>query len=199
MPGTIEMWLWQSTSPGITNRSLQSMTSAAGGIGVVAAGPAAVKEILGRHGLELDFWQIAMRPGKPVLFGSLAGVPLLGLPGNPVSVGVCALLFVRAAVRTMLGLDPALPETAGVLGVELGANDRRQEYLRSASTRRPDGALEVRPFKRQDSSMLALLARADCLVVREPFAPAMSPGTSVRVVPLGDSLIGVSVPRYAGE
>ena len=132
-----------------------------------------------------------MRPGKPVLFGSLAGVPLLGLPGNPVSVGVCALLFVRAAIRAMLGLDPALPETAGVLGVELGPNDRRQEYLRSASTRRPDGGLEVRPFKRQDSSMLALLARADCLVVREPFAPAMPPGTVVRVVPLGDSLIGI--------
>ena len=150
-----------------------------------------VRGVLGRHGLELDFWQIAMRPGKPLLFGSLGGVPLLGLPGNPVSVGVCALLFVRAAVRAMLGLDPALPETTGVLGVELGPNDRRQEYLRSASTRRPDGTLEVRPFKRQDSSMLALFARADCLVVREPFAPAMGPGTTVRVVPLGDSLVRV--------
>lgn len=148
-----------------------------------------VRDVLGREGLQLGFWRIAMRPGKPLLFGSLRGVPLLGLPGNPVSVGVCALLFVRAAIRTMLGLDPTLPETTGVLGVELGPNDRRQEYLRATSLRRPDGALEVRPFARQDSSMLAVFARADCLVVREPSAPAMKPGTPVRAIPLGDSLI----------
>ena len=69
-----------------------------------------VRRVLGEHGLELDFWQIAMRPGKPLMFGRLRGVPLLGLPGNPVSAGVCAVLFVRAAICALLGLDPAPPE-----------------------------------------------------------------------------------------
>ena len=82
---------------------------------VVTMGGASVGErdlvmgVLGEHGLALDFWQIAMRPGKPLMFGRVHGVPLLGLPGNPVSVGVCAVLFVRAAICALLGLDPAPP------------------------------------------------------------------------------------------
>ena len=75
-----------------------------------------VRSVLGEHGLALDFWQIAMRPGKPLMFGRIHGVPLLGLPGNPVSPGVCAVLFVRAAIAALLGLDPAPPEVPAVLG-----------------------------------------------------------------------------------
>lgn len=127
-----------------------------------------VRSVLGEHGLELDFWQIAMRPGKPVLFGRIQGVPLLGLPGNPVSAGVCAVLFVRAAIAVLLGLDPAPPEVPAVLGRPLGANDRRQEYLRASASWRADGRLEVLPAARQDSSMLATFARADCLIKRPP-------------------------------
>jgi molybdopterin molybdotransferase len=145
-----------------------------------------VQQALGDEGLALDFWKIAMRPGKPLIFGRLRGVPLLGLPGNPVSAGVCAVVFLRAAVRAMLGLDAALPETRGVLETPLGENDQRQEYLRATTRRDADGRLLVRPAWRQDSSMLATFARADALIVREPFAPAMPPGTMVRVVLLDE-------------
>jgi molybdopterin molybdotransferase len=150
-----------------------------------------VRGVLGAHGLTLDFWQIAMRPGKPLMFGCVRDVPLLGLPGNPVSAGVCAVLFVRAAIFAMLGLDPAPPEVPGVLGAPLGANDRRQEYLRASAAWRDDGRLEATPAPRQDSSMLATFARADCLIKRVPFAPAMSPGTPVSLLLLGTAPLAV--------
>lgn len=150
-----------------------------------------VRGVLGAHGLTLDFWQIAMRPGKPLLFGRVRDVPLLGLPGNPVSAGVCAVLFVRAAIFAMLGLDPAAPEVPGVLGASLGANDRRQEYLRAGVAWRDDGRLEATPAPRQDSSMLATFARAECLIKRAPFAPAMAPGTPVSLLLLGAAPLAV--------
>jgi molybdopterin molybdotransferase len=150
-----------------------------------------VREVLGEHGLAVDFWQIAMRPGKPLMFGRVHGVPLLGLPGNPVSAGVCAVLFVRAAICVLLGLDPAAPELPALLGAPLGANDRRQEYLRASMVWRDDGRLEAVPAARQDSSMLAIFARADCLIKRAPFAPAMTRGTAVSVLPLGPAPIGI--------
>jgi molybdopterin molybdotransferase len=150
-----------------------------------------VRDVLGRHGLELDFWQIAMRPGKPLMFGRVHGVPLLGLPGNPVSVGVCAVLFVRAALCALLGLDPAPPEVPAVLGAPLGANDHRQDYLRARAEWQGDGRLSVFPAPRQDSSMLATFARADCLIKRPPHAPAVEPGTVVPVLLLGPGPIGV--------
>jgi molybdopterin molybdotransferase len=150
-----------------------------------------VRAVLGEHGLALNFWQIAMRPGKPLLFGRVREVPLLGLPGNPVSAGVCAVLFVRSAMCAMLGLDPKPPEVPAVLGAALGPNDRRQEYLRARISWRGDGRLEAVPATRQDSSMLAIFARADCLIKRAPFAPAMAPGTAVSVLLLGPAPIGV--------
>jgi molybdopterin molybdotransferase len=150
-----------------------------------------VRRVLGERGLELDFWQIAMRPGKPLMFGSLRGVPLLGLPGNPVSAGVCAVLFVRAAICVLLGLDPAPPEVPALLGSALGPNDRRQEYLRASIDWGPDGRLVAAPAALQDSSMLATFARADCLIKRAPLAPAMAVGTPVRILPLAAGPIGI--------
>ncbi len=150
-----------------------------------------IRAVLGEHGLELDFWQIAMRPGKPLLFGRIRGVPLLGLPGNPVSAGVCAVLFVRAILCRCLGLDPRPPEVPAVLGRALPPNDRREEYLRASWRWREDGQLEVFPAERQDSSMLAVFARADCLVRRPAFAPAMPQGTRVSALPLAPAWIAV--------
>jgi molybdopterin molybdotransferase len=150
-----------------------------------------VRAVLGEQGLELDFWQIAMRPGKPLMFGRIHGVPLLGLPGNPVSVGVCAVLFVRAAICVLLGLDPAAPEIPAVLGRAVAANDRREDYLRAECAWGEDGRLVVVPAERQDSSMLATFARADCLIKRAPFASALPAGTPVTVLPLRAGSIGV--------
>jgi molybdopterin molybdotransferase len=164
---------------------------------VVTAGGASVGErdlvrsVLAEHGFELDFWQIAMRPGKPLMFGRIQGVPMLGLPGNPVSAGVCAILFVRAAIRALLGMDPSLQEIPAVLGEPLGPNDRRQDYLRAHAAWREDGRIEVRPAAKQDSSMLAVFARATCLIKRPPFAPALPAGATVPVVLLVSEPIGV--------
>jgi molybdopterin molybdotransferase len=141
-----------------------------------------VREALAVDGFELDFWQIAMRPGKPLMVGRYHGTPMVGLPGNPVSTLVCALLFLKPALDRLSGEASAEEDMTARLGVALQKNDRRQDYLRSRLVRAADGTLEVFPFEVQDSSMMRLLAAADCLVVRPPHAPAVAAGTMVPIV-----------------
>lgn len=144
-----------------------------------------VQSALSERGLEVEFWRIAMRPGKPLMFGRLGDAMVLGLPGNPVSTMVCALLFLRPLLLRMLGrADYATPRMSARLAAPLPANDLRQDYLRAELLRDADGGLVARPFAVQDSSMLATLARADGLVVRPPHAPPASAGDPVEVIPL---------------
>ena len=144
-----------------------------------------VRAALEPKGLALDFWKIAMRPGKPLMFGSLRGTPLLGLPGNPVSSLVCALLFLKPALRVMQGLAPDDgPQAFARLGAALPENDRRQDYLRATLAPGGDGLPVAAAFAKQDSSMLSPLARADCLLVRPPHAPAAAAGETVPIIPL---------------
>jgi molybdopterin molybdotransferase len=145
-----------------------------------------VKDALSVSGLELDFWQIAMRPGKPLMVGRYRDAVMVGLPGNPVSTLVCALIFLKPAIERLSGLDPvAEPPVTARLAVPLAANDRRQDYLRATLARASNGELEAKPFEKQDSSMMSLLARSDCLVVRPPHAPAAKAGERVTIIPLG--------------
>jgi molybdopterin molybdotransferase len=146
-----------------------------------------VRAALGREGLALDFWKIAMRPGKPLLFGSLGTLRVLGFPGNPVSSGVCAVVFLRAALQKMLGLPPLLRHLRARLGSAWPANDQRQDYLRGTSSER-DGERWVETASRQDSSMLATFAAADALVVRPPFDPARTRGDIVSMIDLHEAL-----------
>ena len=138
-----------------------------------------VRPALEAAGGSIDFWRIALRPGKPMMAGRLGNAVVLGLPGNPVSAFVTAFLFLRPLIATMAGaLDP-FPRTAtAVLGEELPANDHRQDYLR-ATTR--DGHVFAASI--QDSSMLLTLARADCLIVRHPHAPALGAEEVVEILP----------------
>lgn len=139
-----------------------------------------VRPALAAAGGTLDFWRIALRPGKPMLAGRLNGAVVLGLPGNPVSAFVTAMLFLRPLVATLAGAaDPQPRRWRAVLGAPLAANDGRADYLRGATR---DGA--VFPAGLQDSSMLMNLAHADCLIVRAPFAPAAQAGDSVEILPL---------------
>ncbi|MBV9827924.1 MAG: molybdopterin molybdotransferase MoeA [Alphaproteobacteria bacterium] len=142
-----------------------------------------VRDVLSEEGLAIDFWQIAMRPGKPLMVGRYRGVPMLGLPGNPVSTLVCSLLFLRPAMEKLSGV-PQLPIEPPLarLGVALKKNDRRQDYLRAQYILASDGVMDVVPFQAQDSSMMHPLAAADCLVIRPPHAPAAEPGTMVPIV-----------------
>lgn len=147
---------------------------------------------LGTDALEVGFWKIAMRPGKPLIFGRFAGVPMLGLPGNPVSTVVCATVFLRPAIETMLGLQSVgATEEDAVLAVDLKENDRRQDYVRATWERGDDGRRRVRPFPRQDSSMMSRLASADCLIVRPAHDPSRRAGETVRILCLDGDFLSI--------
>ncbi len=140
------------------------------------------------RGLVVDFWQIAMRPGKPLLFGNMGAVPVLGLPGNPVSALVCAILFMLPALCRLSGLPAAPPPvTRAIAGAALKENDRRADHLRSTLVTDAEGRLVATPFPVQDSAMLRRLALADALILRAPHAPALPAGAEVPIIRL-DSL-----------
>ena len=145
-----------------------------------------VQKVLGDRGMDLGFYKVAMRPGKPLIFGRLDGMPVLGLPGNPVSAGVTSVIFLKPAMEKMLAIDDGdSPAPTAILGRALEKNDHRQDYLRAGLFLDGSGALVATPFEKQDSAMMARLARADCLVVRPPEAPAAKKGERVEIIPLG--------------
>ena len=139
-----------------------------------------VQTALKEEGLEVDFWKIAMRPGKPLMVGRLGGTQVLGLPGNPVSSLVCAVLFLRPLLYALQGRAGGVPSPVMMpAGGDINPNGIRQDYMRA----RFRGGGPV-PFSVQDSSMLTALAEADGLIVRPPNAPAVSAGEAVPVLPL---------------
>lgn len=139
-----------------------------------------IARVLAEGGASLDFWRIAMRPGKPLMFGRYGPVPLLGLPGNPVSALVCALLFLGPAIARLAGRPDAPPSFATVrLAGPLGANDKREDYIRASLSPGADGIPLARPAPLQDSSQLRTLARADALIQRPVLAPALPAGALV--------------------
>jgi molybdopterin molybdotransferase len=147
-----------------------------------------VIESLKSRGMTLDFWQIAMRPGKPLLFGQLGPTPVLGLPGNPVSAIVCSTLFLLPALFRLCGLPASAPPVStAVLGAAVKANDRRADHLRATVAVDTSGRVVATPFPVQDSAMLRRLALADALILRAPHAPALDAGAEVGIIRL-DSL-----------
>jgi molybdopterin molybdotransferase len=144
-----------------------------------------VQEALTAEGMDLSFWKIAMRPGRPLMHGRLGPIHVLGLPGNPVSAFVCAFLFLVPLLRTLSGrADASLPSEHALLGSDLPENDERADYLRARLSRSSRGALVATPFPQQDSSMTRVLAEADCLVLREPHAPKAFAGSPCVILKL---------------
>lgn len=148
-----------------------------------------IHKILGGDGKSIDFWNIAMRPGKPLMFGRVGlgngvAIPLLGLPGNPVSAMVCGHNFLLPALRGMLGLDWEIHFETAISSADLSENDKREDYLRATLQRRDDGQLVATAFGKQDSSMLRRLSEADCLIVRSPHGPALKAGSTVPILRL---------------
>ena len=170
--------------------ALRTIASAATGVdlfvttgGVSVGEHDLVRDVLSEEGLSIDFWQIAMRPGKPLMVGSYRGTPTVGLPGNPVSTLVCSLLFLKPAIDRLSGLpEQRGPAITARLGVPLKDNDQRQDYLRARLVRAADGVVDAVPFDVQDSSMMRPLAASDCLVVRPPHAPALPAGNQVPII-----------------
>lgn len=143
-----------------------------------------VQNALTDRGLALDFWRIAMRPGKPLMFGRIEETRVLGLPGNPVSSLVCALLFLAPLIDVLCGRTPDDSTESATLGGPLKANDERQDYIRARMATRRGELPAAIPLPVQDSSMLSVLATADCLIVRQPHAPAANAGEPCRVIRL---------------
>jgi len=196
----VRAWGGTATYLGIARdrpESLQEMSAGAQGMDLLlTTGGASVGEhdlvrsALAGKGLKVDFWKIAMRPGKPLIFGDLGSTPMLGLPGNPVSSLVCAVIFLRPVLARLLGIGGCGtgPISTAVLGSDLASNDRRQDYLRARFQRASDGTTVVVPYSVQDSSMLACLAHSDCLIVRAPNAAPATAGERVEIVPLETAL-----------
>ncbi|HEY8008705.1 MAG TPA: gephyrin-like molybdotransferase Glp [Methylocella sp.] len=146
-----------------------------------------VKPALAKQGMELNFWKIAMRPGKPVIHGRLGPMSILGLPGNPVATFVAGLVFLVPLVRALSG-DPDAGgdhSEAAVFGKAMRGNDSRQDYLRATLHPSETGLPVATPFELQDSSVLRILAQSQCLVVREPHAPPAAAGDLCRIIKLG--------------
>jgi molybdopterin molybdotransferase len=142
-----------------------------------------VREVLTGEGMTLDFWKIAMRPGKPLMFGRMGKIRCVGLPGNPVASLVCSQLFLKPLLARLGGRSFDQDVRPARLGMAMTANDQRQDYIR-AVVREESGTLMATPFGVQDSSMLRMLADANGLIVREPFAPAAEAGAPCRVLML---------------
>jgi molybdopterin molybdotransferase len=144
-----------------------------------------VKESLEAEGVTMAFWQIAMRPGKPMMHGRLGSMRVIGVPGNPVSSYVCTLLFVVPLIRALSGRKSIhhIRESA-VLGRDIAANDRREDYLRARLEKRADGTFVATPVNHQDSSLLANLSAAQALVIRAPHAPVARAGSPCDILRL---------------
>lgn len=141
-----------------------------------------IKPVLADLGVPLGFWQIAMRPGKPLMHGRHGNGHVLGLPGNPVSSMVCALLFLLPLIARLSGKTHEAPVRTVQLGKPMRANDKRQDYVRARLELQPDGIFAAVPFEIQDSSMLSVLAASDCLIIRPPHAPEASLGEETQVL-----------------
>ncbi|WP_137931177.1 molybdopterin molybdotransferase MoeA [Mesorhizobium comanense] len=142
-----------------------------------------IHDVLTGEGMTLGFWKIAMRPGKPLMFGRLGDIRCIGLPGNPVASLVCSQLFLKPLLAKLGGRDHRQDIRPAQLGAAMAANDLRQDYVR-AVVRDNDGKLVATPFGIQDSSMLRMLSDANGLIVRAPFAPASAAGDGCSVLML---------------
>jgi molybdopterin molybdotransferase len=143
-----------------------------------------VQAALEEAGFAFAFHKVAMRPGKPLMFGERGRQRVLGVPGNPVSAMLCAMIFLRPMIARLLGrTDVATPALRARLTTPLEANGPRQHYMRAQSAM-VGGDLTVAPVASQDSSLISILAAANCLIVRPPYARALPVGITVEITPL---------------
>lgn len=168
----------------------RAIAKAAGADVLVTTGGASVgdhdyvQEALKNAGVKIDFWKIAMRPGKPFMYGRRRGQHVLGLPGNPVSALVCARLFLKPLIDALLGLPAGDDLVEARLGASMKENDSRQDYVRATLAEAADGSRIVTPFNKQDSSMQRTFREAQALIVRPPFAKVAGQGDVVKILRL---------------
>jgi len=144
-----------------------------------------VKNVLKKLGMKLIFWKVAMRPGKPLIFGKLNKTLILGFPGNPVSTFVSALVFLKPLINKYLCIKNNHNIKIGKLIKPLNLNDEREEYLRAKIVLEND-IYKVEPLSGQDSSMTSYLGNADGLIIRKPFDKALKQGSTVSILIFSD-------------
>ncbi len=140
-----------------------------------------IQQALKNTGVKIDFWKIAMRPGKPFMYGRKGKQHVLGLPGNPVSALVCARLFLAPLLRVLQGLPHNDSHVLARLSHAMAPNDGRQDYVRARLAIAPDGTRTATSFDKQDSSMQRLFREAECLIIRPPNAPESAAGELVPI------------------
>jgi molybdopterin molybdotransferase len=145
-----------------------------------------VQSALAKEGMQLGFWRIAMRPGKPLIHGALGPMQIMGLPGNPVSSIVCTLIFLIPLLRKLAGDGNPAPDASesAILGADLKANDQRQDFLRAKISRDAQGHIVATPHEMQDSSLLSVFHASQALLLRMPHAPAAKAGDECRILRL---------------
>jgi molybdopterin molybdotransferase len=143
-----------------------------------------VGKVFAARGVALDFWKVAMRPGKPLMAGRIGRTRLIGLPGNPASSMVAATLFLKPLVHALTGAPASPLYREAILGADMPANDQRADFIRATLGESQAVVPIVTPFGRQDSSLLSVYARADVLLLREPHAPPAKTGDSCRYIAL---------------
>lgn len=155
---------------------------------VVAIGGASVGDhdlvhkVAVERGMNLEFYKIAMQPGKPLMAGKMNGVPLVGLPGNPVSSMVCGHIFLRPMLDVMLGFPPSpLSRETGKLTKDIRKNGSREHYMR-AIVKNSGSENQITPFDRQDSSLLTIFGQSNALLVRPPNGEPLRKGVPVEFV-----------------
>jgi molybdopterin molybdotransferase len=181
---------------GDTRAELNAKIDAAAGADIVVTiGGASVGDhdlvapVLAARGMTPAFWKIAMRPGKPLMFGRLQSVQglqrVLGLPGNPVSALICARVFLVPLIERLTGLTAAAsPSRLVPSAAPLDANGPRTHYMRAVIGPNAHGDEVVTPLRSQDSSLLSVLNQANCLLVRPTDAPPLAAGAPVPILPL---------------
>ncbi len=189
----VKSWGAETVNLGIINDSLKATNSAIAKAMktsdlLVTTGGASVGDhdfvqaALKDSGFKMGFWKIAMRPGKPLMFGTKGKYIALGLPGNPVAAMVCARLFLYPLLCKMAGISADNPDATAILEADMPANDERQDYVRATTSLLPDGRRTANPATIQDSSMQRTLRLAQALIVRPPHAPAAKSGTIVPIL-----------------
>lgn len=142
-----------------------------------------VQAALKEEGMSLNFWKVAMRPGKPLIFGKKDHQYILGLPGNPASAFVCALLFLRPLIDKLMGRPAPLPGSVSIpVATDLPANGSRQQFIRARLIGEPGNRL-LDPAANQDSSLTTVLAQCDGLIIRPINSGAVSAGSNVPFLP----------------
>ncbi|MGB5280276.1 MAG: gephyrin-like molybdotransferase Glp [Arenicellales bacterium] len=131
----------------------------------------------------LDLWKIAVRPGKPLAFGNVNGVPFIGVPGNPVSLFVTFSIFVRPFILRSMGVSDVSPvEYKVAAGFDWERPDKRAEYMRARLVTNDDGQMVVNVYPSRSSGVLSSVTWADGMVVINP-EQRLTKGDSVRYIP----------------